>query len=284
MTDKSVPALLSQMEPEFKKALGNTVPSERFTRIAITAVKSNPDLATLDRASLFKSIMQAAQDGLVIDGREAAIIPFKGKAQYLPMVAGLIKKLRQHSNFASISTGIIYQREVETGAFEYVKGDDEFLTHKPIVFGEKGEAIGAYAVVTTKDGEKFRAVLDKAQIEKRRNAGRAGGNGPWQSWWEEMWQKTAIKAVYKIAPNSGDEAGVLSDVLEREDDEPDAPVVEHVEEAAPEAPKQSRAAAAVKASVKQSEVNPPPVEDIEDADYVTVDEDGVIQEELEPPM
>ena len=41
---------------------------------------------------------------------------------------------------------------------------------------------------------------------------------------------------------------------------------------------------AVKASVKQSEVNPPPVEDIEDADYVTVDEDGVIQEELEPPM
>lgn len=207
----SLPALIEKMEPEFKKALGTAVPSERFTRIAVTAIKADPNLANLDRASLFKAIMQSAQDGLVLDGKEAAVIPFKGKAQYLPMVAGLIKKMRQHTDFANLSHGIIYSAEVESGAFEYVKGDDEYLNHKPMIFGDRGEPLGAYAIVTTKDGQKFRAVLTKQDIEKRLAV---GNNSPAkQQWKEEFWIKTAIKAVYKIAPNSGDQAGVLDQVF-----------------------------------------------------------------------
>lgn len=264
----SLPALIEKMEPELKKALGNAVPSERFTRIAVTAVKSNPELATLERNSLFKAIMQAAQDGLVIDGKEAAIIPFKGKAQYLPMVAGLVRKIRQHTDFANLSHGIIYQGELDAGLFEYVKGDEERLVHKPMLFGDRGAAIGAYAIATMKDGTKFRAVLTREEIDKRRNAGRAGGNGPWATWWEEMAIKTAIKALYKIAPNSGDQAGVLDQVFGRDEEEP---VVDHDEPApAPAQPaqRQTRAAAAVKAQAAPE----PEIEDAEiiphhDADY-----------------
>lgn len=260
--DKSLPALIDKMEPEFKKALGPMVASDRFTRIAKSAISGNPDLASLDRNSLFKSIMQAAQDGLVIDNKEATIIPFKGKAQYIPMVAGLVKKIRQHSDFANLSHGIIYAGELASGAFEYIKGDNESLTHRPMLFGDRGEALGAYAIVTTKDGQKFRAVLTKADIEKRRNAGRAGQGGPWSGWAEEMWIKTAIKAVYKIAPNSGDEAGVLSDVFARDD----ADVVDNETGEVTPAPAKpaNRAAAAVKAAAAQE---PDPV-DIVDAEVV----------------
>eukprot|EP00918_Siedleckia_nematoides_P020105 GHVU01042863.1.p2 GENE.GHVU01042863.1~~GHVU01042863.1.p2 ORF type:complete len:269 (-),score=50.61 GHVU01042863.1:1226-2032(-) len=255
---KDLPQLVTAMAPEFHKALGGAVPSERFTRIAVTAVKSSPDLAQLDRASLFKGIMQAAQDGLVIDGKEAAIIPFKGKAQYIPMVAGLVKKMRQHSDFANLSHGIIYRGEVDSGAFVYVKGDEERLEHSPMLWGDRGEKIGAYAIVTTKDGQKFRAVLTKADIEKRKNAGRAGGNGPWGSWDDEMWIKTAIKAVYKIAPNSGDQGGVLEDVFARDEE----PLDVSPEPPAAPAKKETKAAAAVKASVD------PDPEDVEDAEIV----------------
>lgn len=86
--------LIDKMEPEFSKTLPPDVPSKRFTRIARTAVNSNPDLANCDRTSLFSAITQAAQDGLVIDGKEAAIVIFKGKAQYMPMVQGLVKRMR----------------------------------------------------------------------------------------------------------------------------------------------------------------------------------------------
>tara|TARA_R110000744_G_scaffold149386_4_gene262517 strand:+ start:454 stop:1284 length:831 start_codon:yes stop_codon:yes gene_type:complete len=269
MTKNTLPSIIEKMEPEFGKALGDAVPSGRFTRIAVTAIKGNPALAELERTSLFKSIMQAAQDGLVIDGKEAAIIPFKGKAQYLPMVAGLIKKIRQHSDFANLSHGIIYKAEFENGSFEYVKGDDERLHHKPMIFGDRGEAIGAYAIVTTKDGQKFRAVLTKEEIEKRKNAGRAGGNGPWGSWKEEMWIKTAIKAVYKIAPNSGDEAGVLSNVFER-DEEPEEVIDQETGEVTT-APKKNRAADAVKAKAAPV-VSPEPEGEIHEADFTPAPE------------
>ena len=267
---KGLPALIDAMEPEFKRALGAAVPSERFTRIARSAVAGNPDLAALDRPSLFKAIMQAAQDGLVLDGKEAAVIPFKGKAQYLPMVAGLVKKMRQHSGFANLSHGIIYENEVKSGAFEYVKGDEERLTHHPDLFGDRGEPIGAYAIVTTTEGQKFRAVLTKDEIDKRKNAGRAGGNGPWGSWAEEMWIKTAIKAVYKIAPNSGDQSGVLDQVFGRDED----PVIEAVKQAPITDKPQTRAAAAVKATVQEEP------QGVEDAEIVP---DGY-DERFKPPM
>lgn len=273
----NLPALVEKMEPEFAKALGNTVPSARFTRIAVTAIKSNPELSQLERASLFKAIMQSAQDGLVLDGKEAAVIPFKGKAQYIPMVAGLVKKMRQHTDFANLSHGIIYKGEVESGAFEYVKGDEETLTHRPMLWGDRGEPVGAYAIVTSKEGQKFRAVLTKADIEKRKNAGRAGGNGPWGSWTEEMWIKTAIKAVYKIAPNSGDQSGVLDQVFAH--DEGDA--VDH--EPAPtapvdDAPRQTRAATAVKAAAP-----PPPPEPEPEIEYAEILPDPVEHDD-EPPI
>lgn len=259
----NLPALIEKMEPEFKKALGSTVPSERFVRIAKTAVNSNPELANAERTSLLSAITQAAQDGLVIDGKEAAIVMFKGKAQYMPMVQGLIKRMRKHSDFGSISHGIVYQKEIDEGRFEYVKGDNEFLRHEPFALGEnKGDPVGAYAVLTTKDGEKFRAVMDIEAINKRLSK---GNNSPAKrEWREEFIIKTVLKQLYKIAPNSGDETGVLDGVFGKEE-EPDtlAPTVNVTPDGEVDAdgvvkednPKTTRAAAAVMQQVEDAQVD-----------------------------
>lgn len=215
----TLPALIDGMEKDFAKALPADVPSKRFTRIARTAVNSNPDLANAERKSLLGAIMQAAQDGLVIDGKEAAIVMFKGKAQYMPMVSGLVKKMRQHSEFASISHGIVYQEEINQGRFEYVKGDKEFLRHEPLTLGEKkGDIVGAYAVLTTKSGEKFRAVMDIDAIDKRLSKG--NNSSAKREWREEFIIKTVLKQLYKIAPNSGDETGVLDGVFGEDQEKP----------------------------------------------------------------
>ena len=253
MSNAGLPAIIDRMSGEFAKALPSTVPAERFVRCVKSTLNANPELQQLERTSLLSAIMKAAQDGLVVDGKEAAIVPFKGKATYIPMVAGLVKKIRQHSKFANLSYGIIYQNEVDTGRFEYVKGDSEYLKHDPIIFGERGEAIGAYAIVTTDDGTKFRAVLRKDQIDKRLAKGMQGGAKV--EWKDEFWLKTAIKAVYKIAPNSGDEAGYLDGVF-RADDEHDSDGVIPTPMPEPEPVKPTtRAAAAVKAAVKQEVVD-----------------------------
>lgn len=252
MSNNGLPAIIDRMSGEFAKALPSTVPAERFVRCVKSTLNANPDLQNLERTSLLSSIMKAAQDGLVVDGKEAAIVPFKGKATYIPMVAGLVKKIRQHSKFANLSYGIIYQKEVDTGRFEYVKGDNEYLKHDPIIFGDRGVMIGAYAIVTTDDGTKFRVVMRKDQIDKRLAKGMASAAK--QEWSEEFAIKTVIKAVYKIAPNSGDEAGYLDGVF-RADEEPDEDGVIHAPFVTPEPVKPTtRAAAAVKAAAPKTEV------------------------------
>jgi recombination protein RecT len=42
-----------------------------------------------------RRIVRLAQDGLLPDGREAAIVKFGNKAQAMPMIAGILKKIRQ---------------------------------------------------------------------------------------------------------------------------------------------------------------------------------------------
>lgn len=47
---------LTAMAPEFRAALPAHVTVEKFTRVAQTAILSNPNLMRADRASLFGSI------------------------------------------------------------------------------------------------------------------------------------------------------------------------------------------------------------------------------------
>lgn len=254
MTNKpqGLPAIVEKMAPEIQKSLGTQVPAERFIRAFQTTVNGDPNINKLDRTSVLKAVMQAAQDGLVIDNKEAAIIPFKGKAVYIPMVAGVIKKMRQHSDFGTLSHGIIYLNEVEQGRFIYEKGDDEKIYHSPILFEDRGEPIGAYAVVTMKNGERFRSVLRKEAIVKRLEVG--FNSAAKKDWQEEFWIKTVIKDVAKRAPNSGDEQGYMDGVFSSEDGtKHDSDGVVIPDEPEITEPKGTRASAAVMAQADEIE-------------------------------
>lgn len=250
---------IKNMEPEFAKALPKHIPSERFTRNAVTVINSNPELLNkdVDKRTLYASVMKAAQDGLVLDNREAALVTFKSKSgqqvQYIPMVAGILKKMRNTGEISTISTGLVYQKEFDEGRFEYVKGDNEMLRHEPILFGEKGDLIGVYAVVTLTDGSKIREFMDMDQIDKVRKVSRAANSqyGPWTKWFEEMCVKSVLRKVSKLCPMNSD----LDAVFKAEDE----PVEEEKPEPVPKkvAPKKvTKAAAAVKAKAE-----PEPEED-----------------------
>lgn len=78
-------------------ALPGDVTSDRFVRVAVTALLANPDIAQCEPDSIFSSLIKCAQDGLLPDGREAALAPFNDKktgtkkATYMPMVGGFRK-------------------------------------------------------------------------------------------------------------------------------------------------------------------------------------------------
>lgn len=195
---------LVKMEQEFKAALPPQIPVEKFIRTTLTAVQMQPDLLGADRRSLLGSCMKAAQDGLLTDGREAALVIFNSKegkkVQYMPMVGGILKKIRNSGELASISANVVYDQD----QFEYELGDDERITHKPFLGQDRGNPIAVYAVAKTKDGAIYREVMSVSDVEKVRAASRAGKFGPWVDWWDEMAKKTVIRRMAKRLPSSAD--------------------------------------------------------------------------------
>jgi recombination protein RecT len=200
---------LEKMNKDLHDALPPQIPVEKFIRTTLTAVQMQPDLLGADRKSLLGSTMRAAQDGLLCDGREAALVIFNSKegkkVQYMPMVGGILKKIRNSGELASISAQVVYDKD----HFEYELGDNESITHKPFLGEERGKQIAVYAVAKTKDGAIYREVMSVADVEKVRASSRAGKFGPWVDWWDEMAKKTVIRRMAKRLPSSADLDSVL---------------------------------------------------------------------------
>lgn len=230
---------LEKMQSEFAKTLPKEIDPEKFVRTTLTTIQMNPDLLNADRKSLIGTCMKAAQDGLLLDGREAAAVTFNSKAgkmvQYMPMVGGLFKKIRNSGEIASISANVAYSNDL----FEYELGDEERIIHKPVLTADRGTPIAVYAVAKTKDGAIYREVMGVAEVEKIRATSKTGKFGPWVDWWDEMAKKTVIRRIAKRLPSSADSDKIIKSDL-RESGFEQRPIVNITPEPQEPAEKASR--------------------------------------------
>jgi recombination protein RecT len=247
--------------PEFKKALPGHIPVEKFVRTVQTAITMQPAIAEAANSreglqSLMTACTKAATDGLILDGREAALVTFKGAVQYMPMVAGLMKKARNSGDISSITAEIVYKND----PFSYNPSVDDAPDHRPEWFGDRGEPVGVYAVCRLKDGSTVVEIMSARQVmniaSQSRNAGqydpRNGKN------YGEWWRKTVIRRISKYLPSSSDKDEFMQAVsrVDEEFDYTDAPT-----EAVPNPPvkKRGAGAAALKDITPEPATTPEPV-------------------------
>jgi len=205
-----VVADVQKMEKQFALALPDHVSPEKFVRVVMTAINTNPDLQKAERQSVLAAAMKCAQDGLMPDGREAALVTYGNKASYLPMIAGVLTKVRRSGELETINAHVVYDKDV----WRYTLGDEERIEHEPYMEGDRGKPVAVYAIAKTKDGGIYREVMSVAEIEQVRNVSRAKNNGPWVQWWGEMARKTVLRRLSKRLPMSTD----LQQVFQRDDD------------------------------------------------------------------
>lgn len=233
------PTFVERLEantPQIAAVLPAHITAERFKKIVLSAVTQSPDLLKADQRSLFNACVKCASDGLVPDGREAALVVFNTNqrrkddqgvwrdnwvklAQYMPMVRGLVKLARQSGDIAQISAQCVYAEEVKQGRFKLTYGDSEAMHHEPILFGERGPMVLVYASVTFKDGGVQREFLNMDDLAKIRAVSRSKDKegrptGPWKDWFEEMAKKSAIRRLSKYLHLSAD----VQRTLERADE------------------------------------------------------------------
>lgn len=233
---------LEQRAGEFKKALPSHISPEKLQRTIVTAATNNPDLLSADRQSLIVSAMKAAQDGLLPDGREAALVVFNTRekgadgqwysrklCQYMPMVYGLRKKILQSGEVSTMTVGVVYRTEYESGAFYYEEGTNSTLRHKPMLEMSMeqiadSEIVAFYSMVRMKDGSLSYDVMMRAKVDRIRELSQTGATkdkkgqprtpkGPWVDHYAEMGMKTVMRHHSKTLPMSGD---IIVDVEGRE--------------------------------------------------------------------
>jgi recombination protein RecT len=244
--DKLKNNLVSRAD-EFKVALPSHISVEKFQRTIATAAMSNAQLLDCDRRSLLLAAMKLAQDGLLPDGREAALVPFKvwdkntrqttWQVQPMPMAYGLRKKILQSGQVISLETGVVYRAELEAGHFIYEIGMDPPIRHRPkldltIEETRDENIVAAYSIarIKSENSDPYWSVevMRRSEVDKVRQASQTGAlgrttrdgkkiepKGPWVEWYGEMAKKTVLRRHSKVLPMSGD----IFETLDRDREE-----------------------------------------------------------------
>jgi recombination protein RecT len=255
-------------DPKFQEQIKATLPESvsisRFTATTITAINHNPALLEADRQSLYNAIVKAAQDGLLPDGTDGVLNIYNTKindrewikkVQWQKMVGGIIK-LFGKAGIPVYAVSVYEKDKIE------IWNDDagQHVKHVPVVFGDRGERIGAFACATLPSGRTIIEAMNQEELARARDKSKNPEKGPWLDWPERMEQKTVLHRLSKRVAVTDEKAAESLRSLgdEFDEDEPAAP------KAAPEPPpaekKRPRALQAVVDAAPAAKPVTPPVQ------------------------
>ena len=242
---KSMMDYVKAQEANIRAALPAYITPERFTRIIINSMNTNPELMTCSPRSFICAMMQAAQLGLEPNTPlgQAYLIPYNTKTgrlcQFQLGYRGMIELAYKSGKVAAIQAHAVHENDV----FSVVFGLQPELIHKPLTKGERGKTYGFYAILTTTAGQSIFEYMSREEIEahaKRYSQSYESASSPWKTAFDEMAKKTVLRRLLKSAPLSAE----MKPILEADFAVKDAPVEadmldvpniesEFVEEAAP---------------------------------------------------
>jgi recombination protein RecT len=201
---------LEAQKPAIMAALPRNIDVDRFTRIVLTAVRTNPDLLSCDPMSILAATMQSAQLGLEPGSGlgEAYIIPYKREATFQMGYKGLVKLARNSGDVTSIWAEAVYEGDL----FRVVMGSEPKIEHVPDLNVPRGtfdNVVAVYAVARLATGDIQFAVMTKAEIEQHRNRysrGYSSAKSPWSDplGAVEMAKKTVVLRLCKMLPLSAE--------------------------------------------------------------------------------
>lgn len=203
---------------ELGKALPNSMSPERLTRIALTCLRTNPELTQCTPESLLGALFTSAQLGVEPVAGHAYLLPFwnsykvgnewkkKREVQFILGYKGVISLFYRHAKSVALLWGVVHKND----EFNYELGTDAFLKHKPAMT-DRGAVIGYWILAELASGGKpFEYMSHESCMEHGRQHSKTYDkknnvfykSSPWATSPESMCLKTCLLKLSKTLPLS----------------------------------------------------------------------------------
>lgn len=203
---------------ELGKALPNSMSPERLTRIALTCLRTNPELTQCTPESLMGALFTSAQLGIEPVAGQAYLLPFwnsykvgtewkkKREVQFILGYKGVISLFYRHAKSVALLWGVVHKND----EFDYELGTDAYLKHKPAM-GERGAVVGYWIMAELASGGKpFEYMSHEDCMEHGKQHSKTYDkkkgifykSSPWATSPESMCLKTVLLKLSKTLPLS----------------------------------------------------------------------------------
>jgi recombination protein RecT len=214
--------LLQRSQEQISNALPKHVDAGRMVRIATTALRSVRNLDQCDPGSFLGCVMQAAQLGIEPNTplQHAWLIPRRNRGGHECTLIIGYQGMMELAMRSGVVTGMYAYVVREGDDFAVKLGLEPDLHHVPSDDADREDRpiTHVYAVAKIRDGEPIFVALSRAQVEKRRaksdgyayQVKKGGKSNPWFTDEEAMFQKTALRALWKWLPKSAEMARAVA--------------------------------------------------------------------------
>lgn len=173
---------------------------ERFARLAMTVIKTNPKLASCTRDSMLGAMMTSAHLGLEpgpLDlvywtprGRKGIDGKWRDEVHLIVSYKGFLELARR------AGVQMVARPVYANDDFEIEYGFEESVRHKPAL-ADRGDVIGYYLAARW-DGGRHVSFMTKDDIERIRLRSDAGkdNKGPWATDYDVMACKTVVRFAF----------------------------------------------------------------------------------------
>jgi len=171
---------------------------DRYIGIIQSEINKNPDLASCAPATLVGSMVHCARLGLEPGLlNKIYLVPFNNskknckEATVIIGYEGLYDLVLRAGKVSRIDTQPVYKND----EFSVTLGDNPTLLHRPLIFSDRGELIGFYAIAFFKDKTTKFEIMTLDEIDKI--ASRSKSGYIWKDHRIEMGRKTALRRLCK---------------------------------------------------------------------------------------
>lgn len=240
---------IADVGPRVRDAVPHHIPGDWMLAAIKTAAMAKPEILACDKASILKACIDAASLGLEPNTplQQCYLIPRRGICTLQLGYEGLIALAYRSGRITGIDFDVVRAGD----DFSWEKGSDAYLKHIPL--GDSTKLIThAYAIAyMVGGGLPIFVVLDRAEIERRRDLGGRPGqpntSPAWTNDFPTMASKTAMRALapklpmvasipltgIAVAP-AGGPIEVASEVADVADDAGEPPLAELPADCEPE--------------------------------------------------